>query len=135
MTVVDSDVWIFLNLDDAPEHQAARNKIEKLRAEGLHINEIIVSEVFHKLSMYLGSREARGRVSHILESAFVIYETTGIDSLNRALTLAVQHRMRINDAIIAVQAVEARKPLLTDNVKDFKKVPRLAVIPLRHVRT
>ena len=34
------------------------------------------------------------------------------------------------DAMIAQQALKLRVPILTDNVKDFRKLPKLKIIPL-----
>ncbi len=49
----------------------------------------------------------------------------------RAIDLAFKADMRINDALIAQQALELGVPVLTDNVKDFKKVKGLKITPLR----
>ena len=48
-----------------------------------------------------------------------------------AIELATQNKIRINDALIAQQALELRASILTDNVKDFRKVKGLKVIPLK----
>ena len=75
VTLVDSNVWIFLNLEDAPEHPVARERIEQLSDQGLQVNDIIISEVFHKLSGVASASESRKRVERILESHFVVYES------------------------------------------------------------
>ena len=131
LTVVDSNVWIFLNLETAPEHGAARSQLEKHRERGLQINAIILSEVFHKLSILLGVEEARGRVNKILGSSFVVYESLSLETAQRALGIASQHRIRINDALIAAHALDARTALLTDNEKDFRRIKGLKLIALQ----
>lgn len=49
--------------------------------------------------------------------------------MNAAIDLTAQ--LRINDALIASQALDAGARVLTDNVKDFKKVKGLKIDPLR----
>ncbi|MBI3412741.1 MAG: type II toxin-antitoxin system VapC family toxin [Candidatus Aenigmarchaeota archaeon] len=131
MILVDSNVWIFLNIQATPEHQAAKGKIEELRTEGIATNIIIVSEVFHQLSRMLGKAESLARVQRILDSADVSYFPLEDRLARSAIHLAATKPVRINDAIIAQQAMVLKIPVLTDNVKDFRKVNGLKVIPLR----
>ncbi len=129
--MVDSNVWIFLNMVNYPEHVLAKEAIAKRREEGLATNIIIISEVYHKLSMLLGAKEAELRVSKMLESEFLTYVPIEEAIAKTAVSLGASHMMRINDALIAAQAADLRIPILTDNVKDFK-ISQLKVVPLRH---
>ena len=131
LTVVDSNVWIFMNLEYAPEHKAAHSKIDERRKQGLHVNPIIVSEVFHKLSGLIGVEGAADRTRKILGSRFVVYEPLSLQIAEEALGIASRHAVRINDAMIAAHALQTRESVMTDNVKDFKRVPGLNIIPIR----
>ena len=131
VTVVDSNVWIFLNLDVAPEHVAAVEQIERHRAGELQLNVIIVSEVLHKLQMLINPDSARLRVNKMLTSDSVVYEPLSRQVIDRAIVLTRKARIRINDALIAAHALESRQAVLTDDIKDFRRVPGLEVIPLR----
>lgn len=115
MTLVDSNVWIFLNIETAPEHPAACRKIDQLSETGLQINDIIVSEVFHKL----------GRLPTPSEG-FNGFWRPGTSCTNRSGwgSLARPCRWRsgiayasMNDAIIAARALDLGTDLLTDNVE------------------
>ena len=127
---VDSNVWIFLNIESAPEHAAAVAKIEQHRGDGLQINAIIVSEVFHKLQTLAGTAAASIRVNKMLESDFVVYEPLSRHAIDRALVIAAQAHIRINDAMIAAHAVECRQSVLTDDVSDFRRIKGLNVLGL-----
>ncbi len=131
LIVVDSNVWIFLNMDNYPAHASAVKKVSELQNEGLVTNIIILSEVFHKLGLLLSKKEAYSRVMKILESKDVLYLPMEEDIMKKALHLSAQTGIRINDALIAAQSRTLRYVVLTDNVKDFKKVKGLKIIPLR----
>lgn len=131
LIVVDSNIWIFLNMDNYPEHSVAVQKISELRDEGLITNVIILSEVFHKLGLLLGRPEAHDRIMKILGSKDVSYLPIEADIMKKALSLSAQSGIRVNDAIIAAQTRSFRYSLLTDNVKDFKRVRGLKTISLR----
>lgn len=131
LIIVDSNVWIFLNIDSYPEHSASVEKISQLRKEGLVTNIITVSETFHKLSLLLNRKEACLRAMKILESNDVTYVPVDVSTTTEAIRLAGKRQLRINDAVIAVQSMMLKCPVLTDNVKDFKKIRGLEVIGLR----
>jgi len=74
LTMMDSNVIIFSNVENYPEHKAAVTKIEELAKNNkLVVNLIIVSEVFHKLFRILSLEEAYKRTSALLESETVCY--------------------------------------------------------------
>lgn len=131
LILVDSNVWIFLNIENYPEHIPAENKIAEVRKQGIITNVIVVSEVFHKISLILGKHNAFVRTKKILDSSDVFYIPIECPTVRHAIGLASTKSMRINDALIAQQALESKAPILTDNVKDFKKVKGLKVIPLK----
>lgn len=132
MTIVDSNIWIFAELKDAPEHNIASAKLQQLLECGeIGINAIIVSEVFNTLSRFCGAEEARERTSQILGHQSTEWLELGTETVKSAMKLACDCRIRINDAIIARQALELGMHVFTDNLKDFEKVDGLAIIPLR----
>jgi predicted nucleic acid-binding protein len=131
LILVDSNVWIFLNIETFPEYAVAKASIENVRSQGIATNIIIVSEVFHQLSRALGKNESLERVKKILDSSDVSYVPLEDSVARSAVHLAGTKPIRINDAIIAEQALMLKVPVLTDNVRDFEKVPGLAVEPLR----
>ena len=133
MRLVDSNILIFSELEDANEHDLAKNKIKQIpKNVRIMINDIIVSEVFHQLTKPLGIIAAKRRVENILASATVQYFPIEVETVRRALNLAETRTIRINDALIAQHAIDSKADgILTDNVKDFKKISGLKVLPLR----
>jgi predicted nucleic acid-binding protein len=130
LILVDSNVWIFLNIENYPEHFLAENKIAEVRKQGIITNAIVVSEVFHKISLILGKRDAFVRIKKMLDSSDVSYIPVEGPIMRQAIELAATKPIRINDAVIAQQTLQLKASILTDNVKDFKKVKGLKVIPL-----
>lgn len=132
MIVVDSNVWIFAENETAAEHKIAAKALQKIvGTASLGMNVVIVSEVFHALSRLLGTTDANRRVTNIVEHPSVQWLDFSVPIAKKAMTLSTQTKMRINDALIASQALENKAKVLTDDVKDFRKVKRLRVLPLR----
>ena len=132
MIIVDSNIWVFAEVQSAPEHTAAAAKLrDALTTDGVGLNVVITSEVFHVLRRLLGSSKAAVRMSHILRHPAVNWLEFGPSSVLFALGLASKFEVRINDALIAQQALEHKAEVLTDNVKDFRKVKAVKIIPLR----
>ncbi len=132
MIIVDSNVFIFGEVGNAPENKAAIAKIRDVLMQGeIGINAIIVSEVFHKLQVFFGRAEAEARVSRIVSDPDVRFGQFSAETALRAMKLARDFQMRINDAMIAQQAMETGSAVLTDNVKDFGKIKALKIIVLR----
>ena len=132
MIIVDSNVWIFAENDNADEHKLATQKVEQvLRSPGFATNVLIVSEVFHALRRLLGASDSRRRVTSIVEHPLAHCLDFSAPVSRDAMTLATKVSLGINDALIAQQALEAKAAVLTDDVKDFRKVKGLKVVPLR----
>jgi len=50
MIFIDSNIFIFANIKEYPEHETAKEKIEKIvESDILAVNPIIISEVNYKL--------------------------------------------------------------------------------------
>ena len=132
MIIIDSNVWIFAENQTADEHGIAARKVEQVVGTvGFGIDPIIVSEVFHALSRLQGTKEAHTRVVHIVEHPVAQWLDHHRSTVVTAISLATQSKLRINDALIAQQALENRAAVLTDDVRDFKRVRGLKVIGLR----
>jgi predicted nucleic acid-binding protein len=132
MIIIDSNIHIFSEGASAPEHARAVEKIKDAVNQGrVGINAIIVSEVFHSLQKFLGAVEATTRISRFLTSPDMDYLEFSPASIVKAMALSRDFGIRINDALIAQQAIDLGASVLTDNVKDFKKVAAVKVIPLR----
>lgn len=130
---VDSNIFIFAVLNEYPEHNLAVSKIDEIsRNNMLAVNNVIISEVFHKLSVLLNRREATKKVERILESSYIKYFPMERDTAKNALILPEKHQIRINDALIAQHVFDSGcDGILTDNAKDFNKIDGLNVITLR----
>jgi predicted nucleic acid-binding protein len=130
---VDSNVFIYSQVEDLAEYQLARAKLAELRKRGqIAVNAIIVSECFHVLDRFIGSEEAAKRIRLLLESSNVLYLAIEKTTLARAMKLAVSHKQKINDMIIAQHALDAKADLLlTDNAKHFGDIPNLATQSMR----
>lgn len=130
--IVDSNILIFGESKNSPEHLQASLKYKSATESGrIGINVIIASEVFHNLQRIFGSVDAYLRLNAILCSPSVDFLELGLETVTRAAKLARDFSLRINDAIIAQQAIEMGVPILTDDVKDFGKIGSIKVIPLR----
>lgn len=129
---VDSNIFIFASIKEYPEHSAAKAKLKDLvKTHELLVNTIIISEVHYKLFRLLGEEESFNRTQKILFSKHVNYEHVEQSTVLKALELSHNNNIRINDAIIAAHANDLNVGLFTDNVKDFEKIPKLMVVPLR----
>ena len=132
MIIVDSNIWVFAEVESAPEHPATAAKLrDALSTDGVGLNVVITSEVFHVLRRLLGLGDAVLRMSHILKHPAATWPEFRSSSVLLALGLASKFGVRINDALITQQALEQKAGVLTDNVKDFRKVKGLKIIPLR----
>lgn len=129
--LVDSNIFIFAEIAEFPEHELAVAKLQQLKDERFVINTITISEVHYKLGKVLGWSEAEKRSSDIIRSGFSIYEPIFAETITRAFKLSKAHKMKTNDAVIAQHCLDLRAKILTDNVKDFKKVPKLDIISLK----
>jgi predicted nucleic acid-binding protein len=131
MALIDSNIWIFAENSNADEYTMARNAIEKYASVEFNINTVTVSETFHKLSKLIGKTESHKRVSHMIDDPNAVWLDITDTIARRAIDLALEVDIRINDALIAQQALEFNLQVLTDNIKDFRKVHGLKIIPLR----
>lgn len=131
---VDSNIFIFANIEEYPEHSVATNKLENLmeKACTILINSIIVSEVQYKLYRLLNAEEAHDRTLKVISSEYVEYMPLKKDAVVKAIELSYSKNIKINDALIAQHAINLEADgLLTDNIKDFERVDGLKVIELR----
>ncbi|MBI4362104.1 MAG: type II toxin-antitoxin system VapC family toxin [Euryarchaeota archaeon] len=131
MILVDANIHIFASITEYPEHPAAVETLGGAMEEGIATTPIVLSEVFHQLYRLLGAGEARDRVSKILASPRVTYLELNPEAFPKAMNLSVSHRIRINDALIAQQALDTGIPVLTDNTRDFRRVEGLKVVSFR----
>ncbi|MFA4820231.1 MAG: PIN domain-containing protein [Candidatus Aenigmatarchaeota archaeon] len=129
MIFVDSNIIIFSEMTEYPEHKIAVEKLSHTSQSGIFINDIIISEVFHKIFKLIGHDTAVKRVKNILSSKSFIYVPIEKETFEKAVELTKY--VRINDAIIAQQVIDLKSSLLTDNVKDFRKIKGLKIIKLR----
>lgn len=132
MIIVDSNIWIFSENANSDEYEIATQKLKEIFAnDSFGINVIITSEVFHILSKVLSTEEATLRITNVLEHPLAQWLDFSSEVAIDAIRLSKESRIRINDALIAQQALTMKAAVLTDNLKDFEKVKGLKVIPLR----
>ncbi len=129
MIFTDSNILIFSEMTEYPEHNMAVKKISEISKNGILINDIIISEVFHKIYRLIGHEEAVKRVSNILSSESFVYMPVEKSTIDKAIALT--GLVRINDAVIAQHVMDFKSMLLTDNTKDFRKIKGLKIIKLR----
>jgi len=130
---VDSNILIYSNIEEYPEYRIASKKLEEiLKKNKIFLNSIIVSEVFHKLFRIVNLKKARDRTLDIISMEDVIYLPIEKETVKKAIDISFKHKIRINDAVIAQHVLDSKaEGILTDNVKDFKKISGLYVISLR----
>jgi predicted nucleic acid-binding protein len=132
MIIIDSNIFIFGEMAEAPERDAAISKYKEAVSRGtIGTNVIILSETFHKSQRINGRESASLRIRDILDHPSVQLLEFGAETIIRATKLARDFQMGINDALIAQQAIETGASVLTDNVKDFKKIKLIKIMPLR----
>ena len=132
MIIVDTNIFIFGEIDSAPEHELAIQKYKNAcSSDKIGTNVIILSELFHLSRNFSGLESAASRIKNILSSPVIEFMEFSPEVILRATKLARDFQMRINDALIAQQAIETGAAILTDNVKDFKKIKSIKIIPLR----
>ncbi len=129
--IIDSNIWIFGEIVNAPEHGAAVKGYKSImEKDTVAINAIIISEVFHKLSRLFDSNIAYSRVTNILQNPSIEWLEIGRETSISAISLSKNARIKINDAFIARQALEIGAKVFTDD-SDFKKVKGLEIMFLR----
>jgi predicted nucleic acid-binding protein len=129
--LVDSNIFIFANIKEYPEYPVAKAKLNELiKTHKLLVNTII-SEIQYKLYRLLDQEESHNRALKILNSKHVGYESITQSTILKALELSYYSNTRINDAIIAQNAIDLDVEVFTDNIKDFRKISNLKIIPLR----
>ena len=132
LIVVDSNIWIFAENDAAKEYTVAAKTLRQyIGSTNLGVNAFIASEVYHILSRLIGRFDAARRTTNLLEHASVSWLPIDSEMMEDAIALALKSDLRINDAVIAQQALTLNAAVLTDDVKDFRKVRGLKVISLR----
>ncbi|ABD41860.1 hypothetical protein Mhun_2155 [Methanospirillum hungatei JF-1] len=131
--VIDSNILIFANNATMPEQKESLAIIEEMIASDntFYVNTIIISETYHILTRMLGKEEAMQRTQAILSSKYITYLPVSYEIMNKAICTSCDKEVRINDAIIGIQALCNADGILTDNTKDFKKIDGLNIIPLR----
>ena len=102
MIFVDSNIFIFANIIEYPEHDLARRRLKEILGskEKIGIDSIIISEVSYKLSKIIGAEESYKRVFGLLSSIYVSYLPIEKKTIGKALNLSFKEKIRINDAII-----------------------------------
>lgn len=131
---MDSNVFIFANIEEYPEHNIAKEKLLDLMDQSCKIllNSIIVSEVHYKLYRLLNAEEAYERTLKIISSGYVEYVPLEEETVLKAIELSRSKNIGINEALIAQHALDLDADgLVTNNTKDFVKVEGLKVIGLR----
>lgn len=133
MIIVDSNIFIFGEAESSPEHSMAIQRYrEAADKDRIGTNVVILSETFHFVRKMNGYESAAMRIGSILNSSMVDFLDLAPELVLRASKLARDFQMGINDALIAQQAIETGAAVLTDNVKDFRKIKSIKVIPLRN---
>lgn len=129
--LVDSNVFIYAEVAEFEEHRTAVSALERARTSLISTNAIVMSEVHYKLGRLLGWKEAERRCSNIIRSAFVVYEPLFKQTMSRAFAISRSYNTTTNDALIAQHCIDLGDRLLTDNMKDFKRIQGLEVTGLR----
>jgi predicted nucleic acid-binding protein len=133
LVFLDSNVFIYSQVERLPEFTVALSRLENARKEWqFGVNVVFVSESYYVLSRLLGQEEALKRLSLFLESDKTLYLPIEKATAVKALVLATRRSRRINDMILAQHAVDSKADgLLTDNAKHFAGIPDLKIFGLR----
>ena len=132
--MIDTNILIFANLNDYPEFTLAQQFFREQIENGSHffVNPIIISEFHYKLTKMIGPEIAEERVRNILDSHYFTYVSLEKETIQKAISMSTQIQIRTNDAFIAQHVLDLPEcSIATDNVRDFKKVREISIIPLR----
>jgi uncharacterized protein len=131
--LLDTNVILRHALGDDPSHRRQALRLFEQAGEGtlrLLVPSLVVAQVVWTLeSFYRASREY---IAGLLEA---LLETPGVTALeprvvSRCMEIYRTHNIEILDAYLVALAEETKTPVLaTFNKKDFRRFPRLKLIP------
>lgn len=122
---VDSNIFIFANDENYPEHDDAVKLFEKARKK-LYFNTIIALESHYGYLRDLGPEEARKRLRAMFESRLLRYRDVSGEDILEGARISREYGIKTNDAtIIANMLRNGINKIATNNVKDFKKHPKI----------
>lgn len=116
-------------IDIEAEHGPALEKARELENDGLplRIPMIVVYELFISIRKGANPEENRRAVEHVLEGFPLVPATESIAKRAGRFEGDIQRRHGSGigpaDAILASTAIEFDEPIVTDNVRDYEKVP------------
>ena len=119
MIVLDTNVLIYYAAGD----KAVADLINLHKNEIFYIPTIVVVEI---LSCPLISSEAVTAFNQFLSQTILLHLDLSI--AERAAEVRKQYRLALGDAVIAASALTTDSPLVTRNIRDFKKVRGLRVV-------
>jgi hypothetical protein len=123
--IIDSNIIIYASL---PDYQYLRDYLR------LHQDQLSTSFI-SKIEI-LGYHQLRENDKILFE---LFFNSINIFHLNEqiidiAIALKQNQKMSLGDSIIAATALFYNDELLTNNIKDFDKVPNILLIPLNDVK-
>ncbi|CAG0993789.1 MAG: hypothetical protein MPEBLZ_01996 [Candidatus Methanoperedens nitroreducens] len=93
-----------------------------------NIKKILVDSnifIFANIKEYPEYAVAKAKIKELIQT----HKTQS--TILKALELSYYSNTRINDAIIAQNAIDLDVEVFTDNIKDFRNISNLKIIPLR----
>jgi len=128
MILVDSNIFMFANDENYPEHMDAKSFFEKKR-EKLCFNTIIALESHYGYLRNLSAEEAEVRLKAMLESRLLKYYAITEEDLTKGAEISRRYDIKTNDATIIANMLRSDiNRIATDNVKDFSKHPKVEVV-------
>lgn len=124
---VDSNIFIFANDKNYPEHDDAVAFFESAEGE-LHFNSVIALKAHYGYLRNLGPEEAEKRLRSMFESKLLNYWEISKDDILEGARISKKHKIKTNDAtIIANMLRRGIDTIATNNVKDFNRHPEIQV--------
>lgn len=118
MILLDTNVIIYYLQGEL----SAVNKIEKLRQDGEIFAVSIITKI-ELLSYPLISSEETEKIHKLLKECYIVYLNEMV--AERVVELRKKYKILLADTIIATSGLAINAPLLTRNIKHFKKIKEI----------
>lgn len=121
MIILDTNIIIYYLQGEL----SAVNKIKKLQQDGEIFAVSIITKI-ELLSYPLISPEETGKINTLLQECYIVYLNEMV--AEKVVELRKKYKILLADTIIAASGLAINAPLLTRNIKHFKKIKEIKLV-------
>ena len=121
MVILDTNVIIYYLQGEL----SAVRKIQKLREAGEIFAVSIITKI-ELLSYPLIASEETEKINSLLKECYIVYLNEMV--AEKAVELRKKYKILLADVIIAASGIAINAPLLTRNIKHFKKIKEIKFV-------